>query len=335
MNEYRNEVLDWAEQGRLRPATLSQALRASGITPSRAGWLRFFDLLTLWLGVVFCAAAVIFFFAYNWQAMGRYLRFGLVELLLAGAVAAALRIGSDRLAGKAALLLAGMLTGALLALVGQTYQTGADPWELFAVWALAILPWVALARFAAYWLFWLGLLNLAATLYYRTFGGLLGLVFTTEAMLWTLFALNLAALAAWEIAVARGIAWLDESWAVRVLSLAAGAMITLLVIWAIFERDALRLITATVYLAWAAAIYANYRHRRIDLFNLAGLVLSVIAVVTALLVKALSLGGSDAGSFLLVSMVIIGLSAAGGIWLRKIAQQARAGQRDFAAEGQA
>ena len=30
-----------------------------------------------------------------------------------------------------------MLLG-LFALIGQIYQTGADPWELFAVWAAAI-----------------------------------------------------------------------------------------------------------------------------------------------------------------------------------------------------
>ena len=48
----------------------------------------------------------------------------------------------NRPAGKAALLAAALLTGGLLALIGQTYQTGADTFELFATWAALILPWV-------------------------------------------------------------------------------------------------------------------------------------------------------------------------------------------------
>ncbi len=42
---------------------------------------------------------------------------------------------------RQALLLAIALNiGALLALVGQTYQTGADPWQLFSTWALMLVP---------------------------------------------------------------------------------------------------------------------------------------------------------------------------------------------------
>ncbi len=52
-----------------------------------------------------------------------------------------LRLGPECTPGKAALLLATLLLGVFLALFGQTYQTGADPWQLFANWALLILPW--------------------------------------------------------------------------------------------------------------------------------------------------------------------------------------------------
>ena len=45
-------------------------------------------------------------------------------------------------AGKAALLAASLFVGALLALIGQIYQTGADTFEMFAAWAALILPWV-------------------------------------------------------------------------------------------------------------------------------------------------------------------------------------------------
>ena len=41
------------------------------------------------------------------------------------------------MAGKAVLTLLSLLVGALLALTGQIYQTGADTYELFAWWAVA------------------------------------------------------------------------------------------------------------------------------------------------------------------------------------------------------
>ena len=45
-------------------------------------------------------------------------------------------------------VLLSLLTGALLALSGQVYQTGADTFELFAWWAVLILPWVLVSRFS-------------------------------------------------------------------------------------------------------------------------------------------------------------------------------------------
>lgn len=59
---------------------------------------------TLLFGVV-----VIFFFAYSWNVLPRLARFAIVELLLAGIFA-----------GRAAWFGAALLTGSLLALIGQT-----------------------------------------------------------------------------------------------------------------------------------------------------------------------------------------------------------------------
>ena len=59
---------------------------------------------------------------------------------------------SIRRSAKRRSSLPSLFTGALLALVGQTYQTGADTYELFALWAFAITAWVAVARLPALWL---------------------------------------------------------------------------------------------------------------------------------------------------------------------------------------
>jgi uncharacterized membrane protein len=64
------------------------------------------------------------------------------------------------------LLLAFIATGALLALYGQTYQTGADVYELFLGWALLGLGFVIAGRWSALNAAWVIVLNVALLLYY-------------------------------------------------------------------------------------------------------------------------------------------------------------------------
>ncbi|MES2102423.1 MAG: DUF2157 domain-containing protein [Pseudomonadota bacterium] len=324
MSGFRNQLLDWTAQGRLPASALPAALQLAEVAPAGGDWRHFFDRLCLWLGAIFLAAAVIFFFAYNWQEMGRFAKFGLVELLIAGTALLAWRLGLEHASGKAALLAIALLIGALLALVGQTYQTGADTYELFAAWAIAILPLAAVGRFGALWLFWTGLLNLALVFYFQTFGGIFGLLFSTEKQLWALFALNTAALCVWEICAWRWVGWLQQGsfarWPPRIWAVASGGLVTALALYSIFEFYRSGATAALVYLLWIAAAYAVYRHALRDIFVLVGGVLSAIIVVSALLSK-LMLSHDEGGAFLLIGMIVIGLSAAGGLWLKKVATE--------------
>ena len=158
----------------------------------------------MWLGTIALAAAVIFFFAFNWDELGRFAKFGLVEAAILAGLLACWRVDLDGTPGKAVLILLSLLTGALLALSGQVYQTGADTFELFAWWAVLILPWVLVSRFSPLWLVWLGLLNLAAFFYFQ-------IAWDFEAMFWALFGLNTLALVLWEAAHRAGLPWLGTA----------------------------------------------------------------------------------------------------------------------------
>ncbi len=315
----RGEMLAWVAAGDLTVERLPQALRLAGALPGPREWRRFLDAAALWLGALLLAVAVIFFFAYNWQELGRFTRFGLVEVLLLVATLAAWRLGLERAAGQAALLAATLLVGALLALVGQTYQTGADPWELFATWALCIVPWVAIARFAPLWLLLLALVNLAAGFYYQAFAGFFGILCSPKALCWALAGIDTAALVAWELAAGR-VAWLAERWAPRLVASAALGFTTLLTTWSIVDRDGGDLAVYAGYLAWLGVGYAIYRFRIRDLYMLALGVLSLVIVIAVYLGRHL-LDHGDSGAFLLIGLVVIGLSAAGGWWLRLVARE--------------
>jgi uncharacterized membrane protein len=319
MMSARRDVLEWAEAGRIAASDVQTALRVGGAIPAPADWQRFVEQLLLWLGVVLVAAGVGFFVAANWQDLGRFEKLALVQGLVVAALVVVLWQGLDCMAGKAALLGAALLVGALLALVGQIYQTGADTFELFAAWGLALLPWALVGRFAPLWVLWLGIANLAIVLYYATFGGLLGLLFGPERLLWVLFAFNTAALVLWESLAAAGIGWLTGRWAPRLLALASGGLVTALAIWDLVDWRATSGWAVPVWLAWLAVAYLVYRRWRCDLFVLAGGVSSVVLVAATFLLEQLGL--DDYGGFLLVALAVIGLSAVGTRWLRAAARE--------------
>jgi len=255
--------------------------------------------------------------------MGRFGKFAAAEVPIVVACLAAWHVGLDGIAGKAMLLLISLLIGALLALVGQIYQTGADTFELFAAWTAAILPLVLLARFSALWLFWVALLDLALVLYSQTFGGFFRFAFGKTSMWWMLFCLNTSALCLWEWLASSGITWLQERWATRVLAIAGGTTVTGLALWAVFDFEGIWGGTLPAYLTWLAAIYFGYRHLKCDVFVLAGGVLSAIIVVTALLSRALLSQIHDfGGASLLIGMAVLGMSAAGATWLKSVAREA-------------
>jgi uncharacterized membrane protein len=316
MSRFRNEVLDWIEAGRVAPGREQTALRAAGIVPTPADWRAFLERLTLWLGALALAASIIFFFAFNWDDLGRFAKFGLVEAAIVVAIIACWYFDLDGAPGKAALVLLSLLAGVLLALTGQVYQTGADTYELFAWWAVLILPWVLVGRFSPLWLLWLFLVDMAAWQYFD-------LNWDVAPKLWALFLVDGLALLAWETAHRAGISWLRDDWPPRLVALVAGGAATGLAVWAIVmthEPATMRALAALAWLAWLAALYVWYRHRRPDLFMLAGGLLSLIVTVTAFLSQHL-LSASESGGFLLIGLVVIGMSAAGAIWLKSVARE--------------
>ena len=313
----RHEILDWAEEGRIAPQDLRRALDVAGALPDSLAWRQFLDRLLLFVGTILVAAGVIFFFAFNWNELGRIAKLGLVEVPLVVSLVLVWRLGVERIAGKAALLGAALFTGALFALIGQTYQTGADTFELFAVWALAVLPWALVGRFPALWLFWLLLANLAALLYVGTMRRPIWFFGGTERQLWLLFALNTFALIVWEGLALSGMQWLRERWSARVVATASGGFATALAVTDIASKSTGFGFAAWV--GWMVAAYVLYRHNVKDLFVLAGGVLSVVVVVSAVVIRHLF--RVDAGGFLIVGLLIIGISAAGGWWLKSIAAE--------------
>lgn len=318
MPSERDHILHWAEAGRVGDDRLRDALGAAGVLPDRAAWRRFIDLLLLGFGIAGLGAGLIFFLAYNWDALGRFAKFALVQAPLLGCLALIWRRGLDGAAGRSALMLAALLVGALLALIGQTYQTGADPYQLFLAWALAVLPWAMLGRLPALWLLWLLVTNVGLALYLEA-RGLRDLLDSPQLPLWPHVALNLLALAAWEVGAVRGLAWLRERWAPRLINTVAGSLLTWLLLWTIVDADEGRG-AALIWPLWLLGCLGVYLRLRRDLFMVAGVLLAAIIVVCTLLGRLL-LDEDLVAGLLAIGLALIGLSAAAATWLRRLAAE--------------
>lgn len=171
----RGELDHLAKFYSLDEARVDTLLEVSGARPSRAEGLMFLGTLLRIGGILSLAASLVFFVAANWSRLAVFGRFALIELVLVGCATVAFIRPPPSFVGRGALFLAFVATGALLALFGQTYQTGADIYELFLSWSLLGLPIVVVARWSVTSAAWLLVLNVALALFcgWQPPGGLL------------------------------------------------------------------------------------------------------------------------------------------------------------------
>jgi uncharacterized membrane protein len=153
-----------ARDGHLSAHQLDQALARLRAARGET-WHAFADKVVLAVAVALVVAGAVFFFAANWEGMSRLARVGLALLAHVVAAAAAVGLGTERTAGRAAAAAAALLIGPVLLVYGQTYQTGADAWQLFAGWAALALPFALLVRGTALWMVVLVLARVGALLW--------------------------------------------------------------------------------------------------------------------------------------------------------------------------
>ena len=321
MISLRSQLIELIEKKAIPMEKIGDALSVAKVTPDGQAWRTFISNLLLWLGSLALAFAAMFFIAFNWNEIGRFTKFGIMEALIVLAIIAYCKFDEHQAASKVSLLVATIFLGVLLALYGQTYQTGADPWQLFFNWALLILPWAIIGRYPAIWIVWVMLINISIVLYYQTFRGQFFwfMLSSDTGMLWLVFFFNTLVLVIWEFLVETW-RWLSERWAIRLLAMGGGVPINWLVLETILDSGVASIFPGLVWAIWLASLYFVYRKLRPDLFMLAGGCMAVISVSVAFMGKYL-LKDSSWGGFLFLALLIIGMGAAAASWLKKVHQE--------------
>ena len=259
-------------------------------------WRLLLDRGLMSLGVILVLAGIGYLVAHNWNHLSSSEKLLLSAGTVAIVLAAATWAGFDRFLGKLLLLAASVLVGGYIVVCGQIYQTGADTYELFAVWALLIIPWVFMGRFMPLLMFWLSLFNIAQILYWPVsafFTPLEGhLIFRYQTIGVVLS--NGAALFLREWAAqtrSRQLYWLDRGWSAPVLlaaTLIPASMETINEIGSDEGNNAF--IAYMLYATCAIGLGLYYGRVRYSRTALTIITIGAYAVLTALTARTLGIG---------------------------------------------
>lgn len=249
--------------------------------------------------------ALVLWIAANWATFGRTGRFALLQaaVLVPGLAAWAWPAARSALG-----LLAFLATGALWAFFGQTYQTGADAWQLFALWAGLGLPLALGVRSDVVWTPWVVVAVTAVVLWMEALGlggwrGLRAEAFPITLAAWCALVGLVLALGPLGARVTGA-----GPWSMRTAVVLVAVVIGLRGLMALFGSDGDPLYFCALALLAAAAGVLS-RRAFFDLFALSAVALALDALLVAGFARVLldGRGGRDSA----VLWLLLGLLAAG------------------------
>ncbi|MCP3925608.1 MAG: DUF2157 domain-containing protein [Desulfobacterales bacterium] len=269
-------------------------------------WGPFVSKTILSIASLLILAGIIYFFAYNWSSMDKFLKFGLLQSSILISIGIAHYKGFDKLSGKLFLLSAAVLTGVLLAVFGQIYQTGADSHELFRGWLLLIAGWVLISNFASLWFIFYTLLIVWIILYFDQVVG----PKSHDTIFLIVASVTFAFLTLKEILFEFGLKWLEGLWIRYVLISILLTNLTIPVFYLIFSSGYSHRIEYSPVLWLLTIIIAGYfyRKRYKDIICLTLITLSICLVLSSIIIE--NIGDSISFSnFTPFFIITIGISS--------------------------
>jgi uncharacterized membrane protein len=274
--DLRLALYELAARQRLDAAALQRLEQIAGLDRPPDALGRWLPRAVAALAAGLVGSGLIFWVAANWDLLGRVGQFTLLQGAVLLALVATLWPGLYRLP---AALLALLGIGGLLAYFGQTYQTGADTWQLFALWAALGVPLCLALRSDLLWSGWVLVAMTAIALWLQAH---LGLRFEAQAHdlpIW-LAGWTGAALLALLFSPPTG-RWLGAgplAWRVAVLF--TTGLLTGGALWALFQSPmAWQFPVGLLLLAVAAAL--SWRVRSFDIVNLGSVALALDVLLLA------------------------------------------------------
>lgn len=245
-------------------------------------WRRFLNLLLPALGISFMVSGILFFFAYNWADLPKFAKLGMIEGMLVAAVALLLFTRWSVPIKQIILTGASFLVGALFAVYGQIYQTGANAYDFFLGWTLFVTLWTIVSAYPPLWLLWIGLVNVTLYFYKEQIAidneGVEVLLNNAHTLICTL-----AVILAEGGYIGRCIRQ-RTAWFINTLALAAFISAMINAMSSIFDHYTYAGVTLPLALAlFAGSVYFGIRHRQ--LFYIATAPFCALLILNAVLLQ--------------------------------------------------
>lgn len=282
---------------------IHQLFELAGFGSQPAGVAHYFWRVIAVLGAALGGLGIVMWIAANWDTLGRMQRFMLLQAFV---LVMCLGAAWHRPARTPLAVLALLCTGALFAFFGQTYQTGADPWQLFAVWAVLTLPLALGVRSGGVWVPWVIVALTGVSLWAQAHTQHSWRVAPEDLRVHAIaFAAALGTTACMAPALQQ---WTGAGiWALRTAGTLALAMVTMAAVTGLFHSPvAPHYALGLMLLAGSAALAGSRRH--FDLFVLSGAALGLNVLLVCGLARLLFEGSS---SEMVGALLLIGLGAAG------------------------
>ena len=294
-NIQREDIHIIGRHSNLTEKGIGRALKEN-IYNDREAWRKFFRLFVISLGVGFTVSGIIFFFAYNWADLHKFIKIGLAEGLLVATTILVLLPKININTRNIILTGASVLVGVLFAVFGQIYQTGANAYDFFLAWTVFVTLWVVVSNFAPLWLLYLILINTTLILYSQQVAKEWSGVFVYS----LLFVTNTITLIS-GIFLSKYEQLKVPNWFLNTVALASATYATMGITIGIFDsfRLAFPILIVMTTIVYASGIWHGLKSK--SGFYLSVIPLSLIVIISALLIK-ISTGGM---MFLLVSLFII------------------------------
>ena len=293
----RKELEIISRNSNLTEKEISQILEKDFYTEKNT-WDVFLKYFFLSIGVAFLTAGVVFFFAYNWADLNKFVKIGIMEALLVIVTGIILFTKTNLLFKNILLTTASFLVGVLFAVFGQIYQTGANAYDFFLGWTVFITLWAVISNFAPLWLLYIILIN-------TTFGLYTSQIATSldEMQVGTsLFLINTFIYALFLILQSKWSTFKVEKWFLRILELGILTITTTTISVGIFSKEkpyfyVLLVLTGILY---TIGIVLGYRKQ--NLFYLGIIPVSILILICSFLLEI----SSDTGMFFVLSAFVVG-----------------------------
>lgn len=268
------------------------------IYSDKESWHKFLRLFFISLGVGFTTAGIIFFFAYNWADLHKFIKIGLIEGLIIISTLIIVFSKTSLIIKNILLTGASILVGVLFAVFGQIYQTGANAYDFFLGWTMFITIWVLISNFAPLWIVFITLLNTTLILYSQQVAHDWSEVFVFT----LLFIINVLFLITSLFGKRFNAKIKSPIWFSNLISIASVSFSTIGIVIGIFDENQTSFFVLLVITSILYGLGIKYGLKTKSGFYLSIIPFSIIVIISAFLIKL----SDDAGMFFFISLFVIG-----------------------------